>query len=98
MRLAHAIFLVAVIALIMAIAREPIGRVFLIVFATGLGEFALGLGAVMALFQTVGAFGEAKSLVSHLQAVVETTVVLALGTASMSGWLFAGAWLVSVAV
>lgn len=93
MRLAHLVFVVAGLALVLAVCREPIGRITLIVFLTGLGEVVFGLTAVMSLFQTLGAFGEAKTLQGHFEAFAATAFVLTLATAVMSGWLFAGAWL-----
>ena len=94
MRVAHLVFVVAILALGMSLVREPIGRVFVIVFLTGVGELALGLTAVMALFQTVGALGEARTFFDHFEACAATLVVLAISSAAMSGWMFAGAWLV----
>lgn len=94
MRLAHLLFLVALLALTLTMLREPIGRVFVIVFLTGLGELVLGLTAVMALFQTIGSFGDAKEFVEHVEALAATTVVLAIGTAAMWLWLFMGVQLV----
>ncbi len=38
----------------------------------------------MALFQTIGALGEAKGLFAHAEAVATTTLVLVLATAMMS--------------
>ena len=98
MRLAHLVFAVAALAVVLTMAREPIGRVFVIVFLTGLGEIVFGLAAVMALFQTVGAFGEAKSAYAHFEAVAATTVVLSLATTLMAGWLCAGVWLIAAFV
>lgn len=98
MRLAHLILIVALLAFVMALAREPIGRVFVIVFATGLGEIVVGLGSITALFQTVGAIGEAKTLAARAEALAATTLVLAVGAAAMSACLFAGAWLIASCV
>ena len=98
MRLAHLLLVVAVLAFVLALARDPMGRVFVIVFTTGVSELALGLTSIMALFQAVGAFGEAKSFSAHAEALAATTVVLAVGTAAMSGCLFAGAWFIATYV
>ena len=98
MRLWHLIFAVASVAVVMALCRDPLTRTFVIVFLTGLGEVAIGLSAVMALFQTVGALGEARGVYGHAEALAATTVVLATSTALMSGWLLAGAWLVATFV
>jgi hypothetical protein len=94
MRLVQLVFLVAVIGLVMAVFRDPVGRVAVIVFTTGLGMFVFGLLGVMALFQTIGAFGEADTFVAHIEAVAATSVVLAMASTAMAGWLFVGAWLV----
>jgi hypothetical protein len=94
MRLSHFLFAVAMFGIVLALARDPMARVFLIVFATGLGEVVFGLMAIMGLFQTVGALGEARGLSEHAEALAATSFVLAVGTAAMSGWLFIGAWMV----
>ena len=98
MRLWHMFLLVAALAIVMTLFRDPMGRVFVIVFATGAGELVLGLAGVLALFQTIGAVGEARGLYDHLEALAATGVVLGLATCMMSGWLFAGAWLVATLV
>src|SRR3954465_682457 len=98
MGLWHLIFCIVVVALGMTLARAPAGRVALIVFVIGLGEVVLGTTALLALFQTIGAFGEADSLSTHAEAVFATTVVLTVGTSTMTALLFAGAWLVNVSV
>jgi hypothetical protein len=98
MRLWHTLFMVAALACVLTLTRDPVGRAFVIVLLTGLGEVGFGLAAVLALFQTVGALGEAKGVYAHAEALAATTVVLTLSTALMSGWLFIGAWLVSVFV
>jgi hypothetical protein len=98
MRLWHLFVFIVFLGLILTIARDPAGRVALIVFATALGEVIFGTTAVLALFQTIGSLGEAKGLVAHAEAVATTTLVLVLATTIMSFWLFAGAWLVRVAL
>jgi hypothetical protein len=98
MKLWQMVFAIVLIAVVLVLFRDPTGRVFVIVFVTGLGEFVLGLAAVMALFQTVGALGEAKGLFDHFEALAATTGVLAVGSGGMSGLFFAGAWLVSILV
>ena len=94
MRLWHLFVFIIILGPCLAIARDPVGRVALIVFITALGEVVIGVTAIMALFQTIGSLGEAKSLVAHAEAVATTTLVLVLATTLMSSWLFAGAWLV----
>jgi len=98
MRLWHLSLGVAALAVVLMFWRDPVGRVFVITFATGLGMVGFGLAAVLGLFQTVGALGEARGTPEHAEALAATAAVLALGTAAVSGWLFAGAWLVSVSV
>lgn len=95
MRLWHVIGIVAFTAFVLTLGRDPIGIVFVIVFTTGLGEVVIGLCSVMALFQTVGALGEAKGFFAHIEALTATTVVLTIATSAMSAWLFAGFWLVA---
>jgi len=94
MRLWHLSLAVIVIAVVMSIARDPAGRVALIVFATGLYEVVLGTTALLTLFQAVGAIGEAKGLQAHVEALAATTVVLVASSLIMLAGFFAGAWLV----
>lgn len=98
MRIRHLIYAVAASSAALAVARDPTGRVVVIVFATGLGEAAFATAALLALFQTVGALGEARGLAEQVHAVAATSAVLAAAAALMAAWLFAGAWLVSVSV
>ncbi len=98
MRLWHLIFAVAVVSVIMTLVREDAGRVGVIVFAIGLGECAFATAALMALFQTVGAFGQARGLVAHATAFAATTLVLATASTVMLAWLFVGAWLVGASL
>ena len=98
MRLWHALLVVAASALALTLARDPMTRVVLIVFAAGLGMAGSGLAAVLALFRTVAAIGDARGLGEHAEAIAATTVVLAVGTAFMSACLFAGFWLVTATV
>jgi hypothetical protein len=98
MRLWHLFVFIIGLGVILAIVRDPVGRIALIVFFTALGEVIFGTTAVLALFQTIGALGEAKGLVAHAEAVASTTLVLIVATAIMSSWLFAGAWLVQASL
>jgi len=98
MRLWHFTLTIVLVALVLSAAQDPVATVAAIVFVTGLGEVVLGTTAIMALFQTLGALGEARGLVAHAEALVATSVVLAVATAIMSAWLFVGAWIVQVAV
>jgi hypothetical protein len=98
MRLWHLFVFILGLGLVLAIVRDPVGRIALIVFVTALGEVIIGTTAVLALFQTIGSLGEAKGLVAHAEAVATTTLVLVLATTIMSSWLFGGAWLVQASL
>ncbi len=69
MRIAHLVLIVAVLALGMSLTREPMGRVFVIVFLTGVGELVLALAAIMALFQTVGGSRRGADAIRSLRSV-----------------------------
>jgi len=94
MRLWHLIFLIVMAAVVLAIARESVGRVALVIFTTGLIEFVLGLTFVMTLFRTFGALGEAQRLVAYLEAIVATILVLVVASYVMNAVLWVGVWLV----
>jgi hypothetical protein len=98
MRLWHLFVFIMALGLILTIVRDPVGRIALIVFVTALGEVIIGTTAVLALFRTIGAIGEAKGLVAHAEAVATTTLVLIIATTVMSSWLFGGAWLVQASL
>lgn len=98
MRLWHLVVFILAMGLVLAIVRDPVGRIALIVFVTALGEVVIGTTAVLALFQTIGSLGEAKGVVAHAEAVATTTLVLVIATAVMSSLLFGGAWLVQAAL
>ena len=98
MRLWHLVVFIMALGMILAIVRDPVGRIALIVFTTALGEVVIGTTAVLALVQTIGAIGEAKGLFAHAEAVATTTLVLIIATTVMSSWLFAGAWLVQASL
>ena len=87
-----------VIAVILGLARDEVGRVAVIVFLAGLGLTASGLTAILALFQTLGSLGEARGLMAHVGALAASAVVLLVGSAVMLGLIYAGAWLVNQAV
>ena len=96
MRLWHLFVVILALSLILAIVRDQVGRIALIVFVTALGEAIMGVTAIMALFQTIGGLGEAKGILAHVEAVATTALVVIIATAVMALWLFAGAWLVQV--
>jgi hypothetical protein len=94
MRLWHLFVVILALSLVLAIVRDQVGRIALIVFVTALGEAIFGVTAILALFQTIGGIGEAKGLFAHAEAVATTALVVVIATAVMASWLFAGAWLV----
>jgi hypothetical protein len=94
MRLSSLVFAVLVLGTIMGIARDEVGRVAVIVFFTGLSTSIAGVASLMALFQTVGALGEARTIGDHIEALAATVVVLAVGSFLMLGFLFAGSLLI----
>jgi hypothetical protein len=98
MRLWHLILVILALGVIMAIVRDTVGRIALIVFVTALGEAIIGTTAVLALFQTIGGIGEAKGLFAHAEAFATTALVVIIATTVMASWLFAGAWLVQASL
>lgn len=98
MRILHLILIVFFVALGLAISREPIGRVALIVFVVGLGEFVLGGIALYQLFDAVQDLGQARGLLDHLQAIALTSVVLVSASVIMNGLLWLGFAMVQAAV
>lgn len=94
MRLSTLAFLVLILALIFAIVRDEVGRVAVIVFFTGLGTVVAGLGSIMALFQTVGALGEARTVSAHVEALAATVLVLSFGSILVLGLLLGGGLLI----
>jgi hypothetical protein len=96
MRLFHLILAVFFAALILAVARDQVGRVALVVFFTGLSEFIFGTIAVMSLFQTVAAIGHARRLGEYMHALGATALVLLLATATMNGVLWFGWWILDI--
>jgi hypothetical protein len=98
MRLWHLIVLVFCLGTVFGIARSEIGRVALIVFFTGLGEMILGTTALMHLFKSLGAFGHARGLLAHVEALAATALILLAATVSMNAVLWVGVALLQRAV
>ncbi len=96
MRLWHIVLAVFLLALILAIARDPVGRVALIVFFTSLSVVVLGVSSIMLLFRTIAAFGAAQSFFAHIEAVVATAGVLFVGGSSVLVALWFGARIVQL--
>lgn len=91
MRLWHIVLAVFLVAVVMAIARDQVGRVALVIFFTAIGEVFLGVSSILMLFRTVSAFGAARTLSSHLEALLATASVLFVGGTSMLAVLWFGA-------
>ncbi len=98
MRLSTLVFAILVIGTILGIWRDEIGRVAVIIFFTGLGTVVAGVTSIMALFQTIGALGESKSIGTCVEALAATLVVLAVGSATMLGVMFGGGLLLQWAI
>ena len=98
MRLLTLMFAILVLAVAFALLRDEVGRVAVIVFLTGLGVTVGGVAAIMSLFQTIGALGEARTLLAHVEALAASALVVAIGSGGMLATMFAGAWLVRWAI
>ncbi len=85
MRILHILFAVFMLALALTVAREPVGRVALVVFITLGAELACGTTAVMLLFQTIAAIGDARDVVEYAQAFLATAIVLSVAAYLMLG-------------
>jgi hypothetical protein len=94
MRLWHLVLTVFLLACVLTAARSDAGRVAIVVFVVGLAEFACATTAIMALFRTVGAIGEARDLGSYLVAVSATVLVVFFGSLIMNSLLWLGVSLV----
>jgi hypothetical protein len=93
MRVSHLLLVVFFCAMLFGVAREPHGRVAIVVFFTGGTVLILALLAIMSLFRTLGAFGEARTAFAHLEALVATMLVLVVASVSINAVLWAGTWL-----
>lgn len=87
MRIWHGFVGVIVVSILLALVRDDVGRVALIVFVAGVGEVAVGLFAILGLFRTLGRFGEARGPVAHLEAVASTLLILVAAASVMAGLL-----------
>lgn len=87
MRILHILFAVFMLAMALTVAREPVGRVAIVVFVTLGGELICGLAAVMLLFQTVGSIGESRGVLEYVQCLMATAVVLVVSTGLMLAML-----------
>jgi hypothetical protein len=78
----------------LTVARSDAGRVAIVVFVVGLAEIICATTALMALFQTVGAIGEAKSIPAYTVALAATVLVVFVATVIMNSLLWFGVDLV----
>jgi hypothetical protein len=95
MKLWHIVFAVALTALCLAIGRDPIGRVALVVFFTGIGVVGLATASLLLLFRSIAAIGLAQTKASTIEACVTAAAVLFFGIASMLFVLWCGMGLLS---
>lgn len=98
MRLWHWLFLIWMIAIVLTVSRDPIGRVAVVVFLTGLIEIVLATTAIMTLFRTLGAIGEARRLTAYAEAILATALILVTASVSMNTVLVVGVRLAQLAV
>jgi hypothetical protein len=98
LRLWHFFLAIFLSACVLTAARSDAGRVAIVVFVFGLAEFICGTTAVMALFQTVGALGEAKRFSAYALALTATMLVTFVATIVMNALLWAGVGLVQKVV
>lgn len=88
MRILHLVYAVFMIALAFAVAREPVGRVAVVVFVTLAGELICGTSAIMLLFQTVGSIGDARGVLDYVQGLMATAIVLVVASWLMVRMLY----------
>lgn len=98
MRVWHLLIAVFLVAVLLGIARDEVGRVAIIVFATCMGEVVLGTSSLLLLFRTFAALGMAESLGAHIEAIAATAGVVLFGGGSMLVVLWCGASLVQLVV
>ncbi len=90
MRIWHILFTVFTVAMMMAIWRDPIGRVALVVFFTAIGMFLSATSTIMLLFRAIAALGSADSTGSYIEAIAATAGVLVLGATAVLFVLWCG--------
>jgi hypothetical protein len=98
MRLWTFLVLLVFLAIGFTLSRDPVGRVAVIVFVTGLIELAIGTTAIMTLFRTVGAIGRAESPAAYMQAVASTAMVVLVASIIMVGLLYVSILLLKASV
>ena len=90
MRLWHLIFAVFLTAVGLAISRDEVGRVALVIFLTGMSLIFLATCSLLLLFRTCGALGMAQSWLTQIEAIAATVFVLFFSSASMWAVLWCG--------
>jgi hypothetical protein len=98
MRLWQLLVMVVFVAVGVTLAREPVGRVMVIVFIFGLAEVFFGTLVVKSLFQTIAAIGRAESLAAYAGAVLSTAAVVVAGSITLAGILYFGGVLIRASV
>lgn len=87
MRVWHCSFLVLIAAVGIRLSHDATGRVAMVVFF-GLGlTMTVAVAAIMFLFRAIGAIGEAKGMLAHLEAISQTILVLIISSGVMGGLL-----------
>lgn len=94
MRLWALCLLVLVLAVVLTLVRDETGRVGVIVFCTGLTVAASGVASILGLFRTLAALVDARTIPRHLEALVASVAIVAVGSSTVLGAIFAGAYLV----
>ena len=88
MRILHLVYAVFMLALAFAVAREPAGRVAIVVFVTLGGEAICGTTAVLLLFQTVAAIADSRGALEYIQSLMATALVLVVASWLMIGMFY----------
>lgn len=87
MRVWHCAFLVLVSAVGIRLSQDAVGRVAIIVFL-GLGlTMAVATASILMLFRSIGAIGEAKGALAHIEAISQAILVLVVSSGLMGGLL-----------
>lgn len=87
MRILHIVYAVFMLAMAFAVAREPVGRVALVVFIALGGELVCGTTAVMLLFQTIASIADSRDTLECVQGLMATAIVLAVASGLMLAML-----------
>ncbi|GAC1336525.1 MAG: hypothetical protein NVSMB14_04160 [Isosphaeraceae bacterium] len=93
MRVWHLLLMIFASAVMLAVANERIGQVFLVMFLTGIAEVVCGTTALLNLFKSIGAIGKAEKPAAYVEAILATALILMIGTIAMTGLMFIGATL-----